>query len=142
MKEVQSSTFKVKVPGTPMNLEPKKLLLFFRHRRCSLPVADIDDNVLRTDEFVFVISSAQINRSGLSGAGGFHQTKLFLIVDHREANMVDARLLGRLAFPGTRAQRQASTKNFAIPSTSVARYAICLIFAIIFSPFCSRLRLS
>jgi hypothetical protein len=64
------------------------------------PVADIDDDVLRTDEFIFVISSAQINRPA-SGAGGFHQTKLFLIVVYREANMVDSRLLGRLAFPCT-----------------------------------------
>ena len=39
----------------PWNVEPN----LFIYRRCSLPVADIDDDVLRTDEFVFVISRAR-----------------------------------------------------------------------------------
>jgi hypothetical protein len=39
-------------------------------------MANVDDDALKTKEFVFVVRGAEVDRAGFFGAGGFHHAKL------------------------------------------------------------------
>src|SRR6266508_3516981 len=73
----------------------KCLLPFFPNRRSSLPMANVDDDVLRTDKLVLIIGCAEVERPSLFSAGGFQHTKLLLVILSRKSDVIDARLFGR-----------------------------------------------
>ena len=54
--------------------------LFLIDRRRALPMTDVDDDIFRADEFIFIIRRPEIERAGLFRAGRFQHAKLLLIV--------------------------------------------------------------
>ena len=53
-------------------------------------MADVDDDVLGADKFVFVVGRTQIERSGFLSASRFHHAKLLLVILSRKTDVVDA----------------------------------------------------